>query len=587
MQYRKVQSAPKIMHSKGNKLDQIILDTLETCATIVGSTLGPGGMSVLIERQESGLLPLITKDGVTVFKNIGFSDSTAQSVMEAARDSSVRTASEAGDGTTTATILAHSFVKAVSEYHKRNPTISPQKIARTLEYAFKTTIGPTIKSLSKQVSLGNKEGKDSLLAVAKVSANGDTQLADAVVKCFELVGNDGNVTLLEQNGPSQYVVEKIDGYGISVGYEDCCGPYYQKFVNEPSNQSCLLDNVVVVPYFGKLTDVTVLAQLLDNIVEAAPKDKVVNVVIAATAFAEPVIGTLSVNFSAPTRKVSLYPLVVPLSQSKTAQYDFLCDLAALSGAKVFDPIENPLPAAHINDLGFIKSFEATRFRSNLIIDMDEKAEKRIFDRVDVLEEQFKANTSILDKQLIRERIGKLTGGIAKLIISGSSAGELREKRDRAEDAVCAVRGAILHGVLPAGGWTFLKLSETLKAMNNPVYDEVIIPALMAPVQILFTNSGMTHEETLRIINTLKQSLDSNTVYDLLEGKFVDSFVGGLLDSAPAVYESVKNSISIASLLGTCGGTIVFKRDDDTDRQEAKDARNFMRDVQSGETIEDF
>ncbi len=171
-------------------------------------------------------------------------------------------------------------------------------------------------------------------------------------------------------------------------------------------------------------------------------------------------------------------------------------------------------------------------------------------------------------------MGKLTGGIAKLKIFGSSNGELREKRDRAEDAICAVRGAIKHGTLPGGGATLVALAKIFSASDNAVYCQIIAPALMEPVNRLFKNMGYQSEEMDEVLCFYVHS----STFDLLEGKIVEAYSAGLLDSTPAVLEAIRNAISIATLLGTCGCTIAFKRDGEVDKAEAKEVRNFLRDV---------
>ena len=585
MQYQKVKSVAKSFKADGQDLERAILFTLERCAAIVGATLGPGGKNIVIERQEQGMPPLVTKDGVTVYKNLGFTDPTHHVIMETARDAAVRTASEAGDGTTTATILANAFVKHVKAFCRANPKYSPQRVVRTLEKAFKTVLEPMIRDSSRLVDLNSEEGKRYLHAVAKVSANGDVDLADAVIQCFDLVGDEGNVTILDINGPSKYEVERIDGYGVSIGFEDCCGPFYQKFITDPGTQTCQLDNPLFVLYYGRINDVGVMASIFEKILDAA-EGKRPNVVVMATGFSEVVLGHLATNFSHQNKNFSVYPFLVPMSPIKTGQYDFLTDMSALSGAKVFDPIENPLDSGTVADLGgSISLFEASRFRSNIIVDMDENAESRIFEKVDIIQKQLSTiATSELDKQLLRERVGKLTGGIAKLKIYGVSNGETKEKRDRAEDAICAVRGAIKHGTLPAGGWMLLKIIGQMEKSEDVIYREVIAKALQEPITRLYDNAGFSKEEFANIQATMSILVQDNLyqTYDLLEGNFVEAYESGLLDSTPAVLEAIRNSISIASLLGTCGGTIVFGRDEELERKEAQEVASFMRDLNSNE-----
>lgn len=575
MQYQKTKSIAKTVYSKGPQLESLVLNTVGKCAEVVGSTLGPGGMSVLIERQEQHMPPMVTKDGVTVFRNLGFTDSTAQVIMEACRDAALRTASEAGDGTTSSTILANGFVMATNDYCKANPKVSPQRVVRTIEHAFKTILEPWILQNSKKADLG--ANKNSLHAVAKVSANGDVPLADAVMECFKLVGDEGNVTIIELNGHSKYEVERLEGFGMPIGYEDCCGPFYQKFINDTGTQSCQLDNPLFVLYYGHIKDISVCANLFEKIIEATP-GKVPNIVLVATGFSEVVLGHLAVNFSAANKNINVFPLMVPMGPTKTGQHDFLKDLSALTGGEVFDMLQKPLDTGTANDLGFASKFEASRFRSNIIVQMDDEIEERVFTRTDDLHKQLDSvATAELDKQLLRERIGKLTGGIAKLKIFGSSNGELREKRDRAEDAICAVRGAIKHGTLPASGYSLVQLSRIMAQSDNSIYKNIIAPALMAPVRVLFRNAGFTEEETEAKLTSY--SPNNSLIFDLLEGTYVDAYVDGLLDSTPAVLEALRNSISIATLLGTLGGTVVFKRDGELERKEAIDSRDFLKSIE--------
>jgi len=572
MEYQKIKSVAKTVIPSGKALETLVLDTIDMCAEVVGSTLGPGGMSVLIERQEANMPPILTKDGVTVFKSIGFSDSTAQVIMEACRDASIRTASEAGDGTTSSAILANGFVRAVNRFCKANPKVSPQRVVRSIEKAFKTVIEPWVLTASHKADLQN--GHSKLHAVAKVSANGDVALADAVMECFDLVGDEGNVTILEYTGPSKYEVERLDGFGIPIGFEDCCGPFYQKFINDTATQSCHLDNPFFVLNYGQIRDIASCANLFEKIIEAA-NGKVPNIVLVATGFSETVLGHLAVNFSAANKNINVYPLVVPMSPIKTGQHDFLQDLAALSGGTIFDVVQKPMDTGTVADLGLVARFESSRFRSNIIIEMDEETENRVFVRVDELNAQLTSMiTSELDRQFLRERIGKLTGGIAKLKIFGSSHGELREKRDRAEDAICAVRGAIKHGVLPGGGHTLVCLHTVFENHEDPIYRNVIAPALMGPVRRLFKNAGFTPEERDSIVSQYSKE----ATYDLLEGKLVNPWESGLLDSTPAVLEAIRNSISIATLLGTLGATIVFKRDGEAERKEGQDIRDYLKTV---------
>ena len=585
MEYQKIKSVAKSIQTKGPALERTVLNTMKTISDIVGGTLGPGGRQVLIERQEFNLAPMVTKDGVTVFRALGFDDPAAHCVMEAARDAAVRTASEAGDGTTTATILAESIVRRTKEFCQKNPKVSPQKVVRRLERAFKEVIEPLVKSLAYPADLSTPEGRALLRNVAQISANGDSELSNAVMECFDLVGDDGNVTIAEVNGPSHYEVEKIEGYPITMGYEDSCGKFYPKFINDQQTQRCVLEKPIFLLYHGKITEFQSLCKILDLVhQEFLATGGPHNVVIVATGFSEQVLSILAFNFPE-SNSLNVFPLLVPQFPFPNGQLYFLQDLAAITGAKLLDPLNANLEHSLPEDLGVgVASFEATRFRSNIVgkpgdEEKRQKLEDLILLRVDELQAQLARAESQLERMFLEERIGKLTGGIARLKVIGASNGELKEKRDRAEDAVCGVRGAIKHGALPGGGWTLLRTMHELASQKDPIITDVLIPALYEPVVTLFSNAGINEEEMVAILEPIIKQIAEKTppmVFDVLEGKHVDPLQGGVLDSTPAVLEAIRNSISIATLLGTLGGTVVFRRDLNLERSEASDTADWNR-----------
>ena len=575
MQYQKVKSVAKIVQTKGPSLEKTIADTMRTISDIVGGTLGPGGQPVLIERQEFNLPAMVTKDGVTVFRALGFNDPAAHVIMEAARDASVRTANEAGDGTTTATILAEAIVRKTKQFCRENPKVSPQRVCRRLEGIFKTLIEPSIENKALKCDFSKRLGRKRLKAVATISANGDGPLADAVMECFDLVGDEGNVTILEVSGPSSYEVEQIDGYSIPIGYEDSCARYYPKFINDPATQRCFFENPAFIVYHGRVTDIQTCVMLMETIGAAwqSPESFNHNVVLVATGFSESVLGQLALNF-AEQGTINVFPLLAPQSPINNGQLEFLEDICAVTGAKLLDPLNNQMELATLDDVGVgCRQFECHRFRSTII---GRSEELLLLERVDLLRKRLENPESQLEKRLIEERIGKLTGGIAKLKVIGASNGELREKRDRAEDAVCAVRGAIKHGCLPGGCWTLLSLCDELEALGDPIVDGVLIPALEEPFWVLLKNAGLPKEEASSVYDHLHCNLSKPMVYDALEGQYVEPLEAGILDSVPAVLEAIRSSLSIATLLGTLSGTIVFARDGALERQEASDTANFLR-----------
>lgn len=584
MEYQKVKSVAKNVRASGPELDKLILETMRTVADVVGATLGPGGRPVLIERFEHDLPPLVTKDGVTVFRSLGFSNSTKHCVMEVARDASVRTATEAGDGTTTATILSEAIVRHMHQFCKNNPRISPQRVVRALEQTFRNCIEPAVRALSRKADLEDDFGRALLRAVAKVSANGDSELADAIMQCFDITGDDGNVTIVEANGPSRYEVEAIDGFAIGVGYDRSAGKFAPAFINDPGTQRCLLQKPVFLLYHGRLSEIQTIKLLMEAVGDAWQSKEGFNhnVVVVATGFSESVLANLAANF-AREDCINVFPLLVPESAQSNGQLQFLEDLSAVTSATILDPIQRPVEHATLQDLGpGVDYFECSRFRSSVIGHTDDDL---LAMRVDQLRKQLENPESQLDAIWTRERMAKLAGGIAKLKVIGASNGEMKEKRDRADDAVCAVRGAIQHGCLPGGGWTLLKLCQLLP--SNQINDEILRPAFLTPFERLAQNCGVIEpEEFQAILAPILQGIKdhANTtgepvVYDFLDQKHVNPYTDGILDSTPAVLEAIRTSIANASVLGTLGGTVVFERDSELERSEARATANWMRSLE--------
>jgi chaperonin GroEL len=306
-----------------------------------------------------------------------------------------------------------------------------------------------------------------------------------------------------------------------------------------------------------------------------------------------VLGHLGRNFDNP-QTLNIVPLLVPKTPIQNGQMHFLQDLQAVTSATIFDPIRRPLNTGKKSDVGFqLDYFEMQRYRSNIVGVGDENL---LLEQVEELRAAVDQGSyeSELELGIIKERLGKLTGGIAKLTVVGASNGEIREKKDRAEDAACAVRGAIKHGCLPGGTWTFAKLTEDLwmeyqyidnekRSLEQVVVQEVLIPALGAPFEKLLSNCGFSLEEIEDTAATLIDHLGESEpyVFDALEQKFIKAKESGVMDSTPAVLEALRNSISIAALLGTLGGAVVFPRDNELERQEASDTYDFLRSAEGG------
>lgn len=575
-QVGKPKSAAKLMIPSSNKLEEEVLWTLNHIAQMVGVTLGPGGKQVLIERPEIGMKPIMTKDGVTVIKHLGYEEASKQLILESARDAAIRTANEAGDGTTTATILSSSIASSTSEIVKRNPKLSPQKIVREMQSLVPVIID---KVTSYRISIDENNYDEVLLKVASLSANGDVDLAKSVIECLDLVGDEGNLTIVESQGPSRYDIERMHGYTVERGYEESCRNMANGFINDKTGTMVSLDNPIFVLFDGVIHD---MSQVFDGLSKIGEYFKKTNrhdkgIVLVAHGFSDSFIGDLHVNWNHPNSLVKVYPLLTPEKAIQNWRTNFLYDLQAYTGNSVFNPIDKPFSDVNPDFLcesNKVKKMESSRFRTTIIADEDQDS---IDIRVSELKLQAQSPESDYELNDLNTRIGKLTSGIARLTIYGPSTGETREKRDRADDAWMAIRGAVKYGAVPGGGFVLVKVAADLQVSADKMEDSplkvattILSEALLEPVRVLYRNYGYNESEIVQqIFNLLNNNEEA---YDILEERWVSKYE--LLDSVPAVIEAIRNSISIASLLGTVGGIVAFKRDKDSDKAEEKFVRQF-------------
>lgn len=566
MSYRKAKSAPKTFISNQETLKKLVISTMNRASEIVGRTMGPSGRVTLIESDMPGVPNTITKDGVSVFRSLGARDPYEHAIFETARDAAQRTSETAGDGTTTSTVLSAAIIQNLYAFCEKNPRYSPQKAVRHINKATRELLIPYIRS---RVTLITEDNKDLLRMVAKVSANGDDEIADAVIKAFEAVGfgENSHVTIRQETGDPSYQVEAIEGFPMPIGYEESIGSLGSTFVNDQGTQRIYLDKPNFVLFDGNFNDLGVLFPLFDQLnhkVTKEGKGEYKNVVIVAHSFSEQVISQLVMNWQE-VNTLNVVPLRTSMAQFRNSQTHSLYDLAAFTGAEVFG-LKKPIQSVSINDLGNnMETFESFRYRTNVVGTPDEV---NIEVRAEELEVQLKSAESIAEKSWLQERLGKITNGIARLTIYGGSSGELKEKHDRVEDAVLSCRSALAHGALPGGCRIAIDLA-LLVMEQLPEGDparEVLSDSLLELPKRLLDNAGYTSEDQKKVIENLIDNTEQ--VYDIENEKFGNPLDLGLFDSTKAVEDAIINAISIASVLGTMGGIVVHPRDDAFEREEA-------------------
>lgn len=548
MLYKK--SKVKDIISNQDEILSLVHDTVDRMACIVGRTLGPGGRPVLIERQD--MPPLATKDGVTVAKSIGLANASANLIVDAAKEICINTAREAGDGTTTAIVLANALIKTGHQFVSTHKTYNPQKIVRELKYAYEKIIVPYIKSVARAV-----ENEEELLQVARISANGDDEIAKVVVEAVLAAGDDGKVLIVEGQGGA-LSVETIDGYVVTTGLKDL-GQIGPAFINDRSGQQVKMDNGLVVLYDGSLNDLKVPSYIQDAVADENGYTDATPIIVFAHSFSDVVLD----KFAKTTKGgMSIIPVKTPRSGLPNSASMFLQDMAAYTGGTVYDP--SNVEDISRDQLGKFDSARVTMYETFLMGSPDVAAiEQRVAELKSLLEQAFHE----MDKGHLRAAIAKLTGGVSTIHVGGTSDLEIREKKARVEDAEEAVRSAIAEGIVPGGAMLHRYIARLLS--QHPDYKlsyDILITALEAPITLLLSNCGEDVKRVLSAVDTqntntgMDPSAPGFIVFDAESHDTVNALDAGIIEPAKVVRVSIANALSVASLLSTLGGLVVTPYD---------------------------
>lgn len=579
----KIKTQSKIFISDPVRLKKMIIETVDEIAHIVGSSLGPSGKIALLESDLPGIPNVVTKDGVSIFRAIGYSNPYKHVITEQMREAAVKTVNEAGDGTTTSSILSASFVKNLFTYCDDNRKSSPQKVIRKINQIAEEEMYPAIKKASTKITNKNK---DLLEKVATISSNGDKEMSKKVMEAFELTGfsSSSHVTIQELSGPSHYEVSLVEGFPIHKGYEESIGKFHSAFINDQANQRIVLEAPAFVLFDGKITDPAQVADILMKAGEAyvSGASECKNVMLVSHGFSDQCLTWLALNWANPGT-LNVCPLMTPMTQIINSQLAFLQDLSAFTGASIFG-MANPIHEAEINQLGYnVEKIEINRFRATVV---GEPNSELIQARAEQIKTQVKNSESRLEKLILEERLGCLTNGIAQFKIFGSSSGEIKERADRAEDAICAVRAALNHGVLPGGCRVLVNLALDLKDKfpDDTIVNTVIIPSLFSPFLKLISNAGFNNEEIQEILQRYVD--DRKVVYDVENQVFGDPKEMGIFDATLAVQSALTCAISIAGTLGQLSSIIVSPRDAAMEMQDFRDKQEFERTIENAELLAD-
>lgn len=564
-------SSAKAVTTDKAKIKQIIHDTMDKMATIVGASLGPAGRPVLIERD--GLSPLITKDGVTIAKSLGADNAEANIIIESAKEICLRTAKQAGDGTTSAIVLANALTKHGLEFLEANPKYNPQRMVNELNDLYNKIIVPFLKQNSKKIS-----GKDDLLYVARISANGDDEIATAAVKAVMDAGEDGHV-LIQETDDSSIKVESIDGFIVTTGLKDL-GQIGPAFVNDRSNQQSKMDKGLIFLYDGTLNDLKVPAAIQQAVESTESYGK--PIVVFAHDFSDIVLD----KFAKTTKGgYTVVPVKTPVGGFANSRAMFLHDLAAYCSGTVYDPGTIDQFIEEDGDDGF-GHFENAKINMFECIISSISDEDRIDARLAELKSILEITKNDYDKFKIKAAIGRLTGGISTIWVGGGSELEAREKKARAEDAVEAVKSAIAEGIIPGGCGVHLILSNIISIHPHKKESwSIMSKALIAPFQLLLSNCGEDFNDIWNALqpHIVNRQTPPQVIFDAEQHKLVEPMSAGIIEPAKVCRVSLGNALSVASLLITLGGLVVRPRNSDLENQLALSKQAF-KDMFGGEGV---
>lgn len=537
----------KLLNSEESKV--LAYQAITDLAALVKATLGPGGNPIILEQQGqnpdgSPKTPLITKDGVTVAQHISFRNPAMNTIAQAIIQVANSTVHQAGDGTTTAIVLAEALFKAGFAHIKRGAN------GIQLYDALKAAKDAVIAKLD-EIRIPIKE--EDLFYVANISANGDEEVAKVVSDAIKMVGEDGHVDI-EQGFARETTLELVEGAMYKQGWRRF-GPLGSLMVTDKVKNVAEYDRPAVLLYAGDIKTVDELMGVLKTIMgtnDDGSFKNIIPIVIVAYDFGDEVKN--AVIAGKVQAKLPLAAIKAPFDGSPNARTQMLEDLAVLLGGQVLARGILDLKDLKDEHLGCADVVRVGEEETVFVRGHGNEAE--ILQRVDDLKKQLAGISMEFDRENLRRRIGKLTGGIAIIRAGGNSELEIKEKRDRIEDALCAAKVAISEGVVAGGGLTLYQIAQSLTSTGGLVEDtalQIMKEALQAPIKQIITNIG---ESPDRILTRLELPENAGKGYDARNQKFVNLIEAGILDPVKVTKSALENAVSIVGLLLTTGGAIV-------------------------------
>ena len=504
-------------------------------ADAVTTTLGPNGRNVVIQNEHG--VPQSTKDGVTVAKSIELEDPVENLGAQMLKQAAIKTAEQAGDGTTTSTLLAREIVEAGLRYSDKGNNIV--EIKRGIDKCVKEHVN-YLREASQDIS-----SEDQLRQVATISANNDTEVGELIATAMEKVGRDGVVTIEESRTGETYL-ETVEGLQFDRGFKS---PY---FVTNNNTMSTTLKEPAILFYNGRLTTVKDLLPLLENLSSQGK-----SLLIVAEDIDGEALATLIVN----KMRGILNVCAVKAPDFGDRRTLLLNDMATLTGGQVVDKDKGmKLDKFDLNWLGECRTATITKENTTIVDGAgDDEAIERLCSQ---LQTQIEGSTSPFEVEKLQERLAKLVGGVAVIHVGGNTETEMKEKKDRVDDALQATKAAIEEGIVPGGGLALLRASHNVNcesSMDNPDQKlgcAIVKSALRRPFKQILKNAGV--EDASRIEFSVTSGENIGTGYNIKTGRF-DNFLDiGIIDPTKVTRCALENAASIAGTILLTECTVVDK-----------------------------
>ena len=508
-----------------------LVNGIDKLSNAVTSTLGPNGRNVVISNNQG--YPQSTKDGVTVAKNITLEDPIEELGAQLVKQAAIKTADGAGDGTTTSTLLAQEMVK--NGLTHLNNGINAVKIKRDIDTAVKEVVKELRKTISQDIS-----SEDQLKQVATISSNNDPEVGELIATAMQKVGREGVVHIEESKSGETYL-ETVEGMQFDRGYKS----HY--FVTDNNTMTCTLENPLILIADKRFTSIKDLLPVLE-----AVSNQSKSLFIIAEDVEGEALATLIVNKMRGTIKVA----AVKAPDFGDRRKLLLDDIAILTGGEVFSTDKGmKLDKFDWKWFGEARLVTVTKDQTTIV---DGKGQsERIQTRIEELQQQIEKAKTPFEQEKLQERLAKFVGGVAIIHVGGNTETEVKEKKDRVDDALQATKAAIEEGIVPGGGSALLYAREAI-TNKDTVGGNIVFKACASPFMKILTNAGYEEMESYQVINNLFVVRDNWRGYNLETQKFVDMKQAGIIDPTKVTRTAIENAASVAGTILLTECTVVDK-----------------------------